>query len=96
MFEIAGQAAQHQLAPYWIFDTGEEAVKVRRLVLMPALGREADDWPLLTRRLALYRLVLGQPRQEDLLSALERSGISAEQAHRWRIDLSPPDTLPTG
>ena len=91
MFELAGQSAQHELAPYWIFDTGNDTIKVRRFVPMPALGREADEWPLLTRRLALYRLVLGQPRQEDLLSALERSDISAEQAHRWRIDLSPPD-----
>jgi hypothetical protein len=96
MFEIAGQAARHQLAPYWIFDPGDEAVKVRRLVPVPALSREADEWPLLTRRLALYRLVLGQPRQEDLLSALERSGISAEQAHRWRIDLSPPARISPG
>jgi hypothetical protein len=96
MFKLASHTAQHELAPYWIFDTVDEPVKVRRLVPMPALGREADEWPLLTRRLALYRLVLGQPRQEDLLSALERSGISAEQAHRWRIDLSPPGILPTG
>jgi hypothetical protein len=89
MFELAGQTAQHELAPYWIFDTGDDTIKVRRFVPMPSLGREADEWPLLTRRLALYRLVLGQPRQEDLLSALERSDISPEQAHRWRIDLSP-------
>jgi hypothetical protein len=89
MFELAGQTAQHELAPYWIFDRGDDTIKVRRFVPMPALAREADEWPLLTRRLALYRLVLGQPRQEDLLSALERSDISAEQAHRWRIDLSP-------
>ena len=41
---------------------GQRHIKVRRFVPMPALGREADEWPLLTRRLALYRLVLGQPR----------------------------------
>jgi Helicase conserved C-terminal domain len=90
MFELARKTARHDLEPYWIFDTDEDSVRVRRLVPMPALGREADDWPLLTRRLALYRLVLGQPRQEDLLSALEKSAITTEQAHRWRINLSPP------
>lgn len=95
MFDLAGQTAKHQLAPYWIFDTIKDPTRVRRLVPMPALGREADDWPLLTRRLALYRLVLGQPRQEDLLSALEKGGISAAQAHRWRIDLAPKSSQST-
>lgn len=92
MFALAKQAARHELEPYWIFDQGEDSVRVHRLVPMPALGREADDWPVLKRRLALYRLVLGQPRQEDLLSALEKSVITTEQARRWRIDLSPPTT----
>jgi Helicase conserved C-terminal domain len=92
MFELAQRNAQHDLEPYWIFDAGEDSARIRRLVPMPSLGREANDWPILTRRLALYRLVLGQPRQEDLLSALEKSTITTQQAHKWRIDLSPPSS----
>jgi hypothetical protein len=96
MFEAAADVSGHELAPFWIFDRCVDPVKVRRVVPMPSLGREMKRWPALTRRLALCRLVLGQPRQEDLLSALELGGINEEQARRWRIALAPPtDALGT-
>jgi hypothetical protein len=74
------------------FDRCHSPEHIERLVLLPSLSREAEEWPLLRRRLALYRLVLGQPRQEDLLAALERGDITEEQTRKWRIDLSPPGT----
>ena len=42
--------------------------------------------------LALYRLAFGQPRQEDMLAALQRRGISSQpdQIADLRIDLRPP------
>jgi hypothetical protein len=43
--------------------------------------------------LALYRLVFGQPRQEDLLNYLETEigGIRGyEDSNKWRISLVPP------
>ena len=90
LFKKAAGLSGHELAPFWIFDQCDHPVKIRRLVLIPTLSREMERWPVLTRRLALYRLVLGQPRQEDLLSALERRGVDEDQVRRWRIDLSPP------
>lgn len=92
MFEFAGSMNASDLAPCWIFDECEAPVRVRRTLLLPSLSREAEIWPLLKRRLALYRLVLGQPRQEDLLAALERGDITEVQAREWRIDLSPVTT----
>jgi hypothetical protein len=90
MFQIAEQVDGGELAPCWVFDRCHGPEHIERLVLLPSLSREAEAWPLLKRRLALYRLVLGQPRQEDLLAALERGDITEEQTRKWRIDLSPP------
>jgi hypothetical protein len=90
MFQIAEQVDGGELAPCWVFDRCHSPEHIERLVLLPSLSREAEAWPLLRRRLALYRLVLGQPRQEDLLAALERGDITEEQTRKWRIDLSPP------
>jgi hypothetical protein len=46
--------------------------------------------PDLKASLAVYRLVFGQPRQEDLLSHLKERDREALAA--WRFDLSPPVT----
>jgi hypothetical protein len=69
---------------------GKNPVKIRRIVPYLNHSREAESWPRLRARLATYRLVIGLPRQEDLLDALERNGITAEQAADWKIDLRPP------
>ncbi|PWC39114.1 helicase-related protein [Azospirillum sp. TSO35-2] len=90
LFTLAEGWSEHELAPRWIFEACDEPVKVVRRVPMPAFSQETERLPRLLRRVALYRLVLGQPRQEDLLVALERRGITEEQARAWRIDLSPP------
>ena len=42
------------------------------------------------RQLAAYRVVFGQPRQEELLNLLDQSELSATQLGDWAIDLSPP------
>jgi hypothetical protein len=92
MFRLARDHDDNELAPYWMFESCSEPVRVSRVIPLPCLSRETEAWPRLRRRLTLYRLVLGQPRQEDLLAALDRSDITEDQARRWRIDLSPPRT----
>lgn len=57
------------------------------------LSREAARLDDLKRSLALYRLVFGQPRQEDLVRFLrdrEQSGQCAEDLRRYQVDLAPP------
>jgi hypothetical protein len=39
--------------------------------------------------LALYRLTLGQPRQEELIAILQREELSKEQIEELFFDLSP-------
>jgi hypothetical protein len=56
------------------------------------MSREIEQLRRLKRNLALYRLVFGQPRQEDLLAHLadNLSDADAEQAAAaWAISLMP-------
>lgn len=90
MFRLAsGREGADELAPHWLFEDCPAPVRVRRIVPHLKLSREAELWPRLRARLGIYRLVIGLPRQEDLMAALERNGVNAEDARTWRIDLSP-------
>ena len=60
---------------------------------MLPFSRERQRLPDLKASLAVYRLVFGQPRQEDLLAHLK--GRPLEDLVRWRVSLSPPD-VPIG
>ncbi len=77
------------LTPYWIYPG--EAHLQRQIMTLP-LSRDVERWARLQDSLALYRLAFGQPRQEDMLAALERRGIAADPARvaDLRIDLRPP------
>ncbi|MDT8285322.1 MAG: helicase-related protein, partial [Thermovirgaceae bacterium] len=78
------------LIPYWIFEL-EEGYKVERRVPIYPLSREESYYKHLKQSLALYRLVFGQPRQEDLLAHLERRVVGGEKdLDKWRISLAPP------
>ena len=65
---------------------------IRNIPALP-LSREKEQLERLRKTLVAYRMVLGQPRQEDLLNYLQRR---CEDEHalnelmKYRIDLSPP------
>ena len=77
------------LSPFWIYP-GD--AKLHRRIMALSLSRDEDRWARLQESLALYRLALGQPRQEDMLAALHRRGVaeSPERIAEMRIDLRPP------
>ena len=61
---------------------------------MPAfpLSREVEKLRVLKRSLAAYRLVFGQPRQEDLAQFVmqaSEAGLPAETIDLLMLDLSP-------
>ena len=97
LFEIAsrGKANGHSdLIPYWVFEDGSARVE-RRIPLLP-YSKEIGKLKRLKQGLALYRMVFGQPRQEDLLFSLSQNG-SHESADfsNCLISLQPPvDTSP--
>jgi len=93
LFEIAEQRAgahDNGLVPYWLFPVPGGAQVERRVPYLP-LSSESTRFDALRRSLAIYRMVFGQPRQDDLLAyLLER--LSPEQLENYRavlrIDLS--------
>jgi hypothetical protein len=96
LFERARAATggDSDISPYWVFPADGGAVIERHVPSLP-LSRESARLPALRRSLAVYRMVFGQPRQEDLVEHLKRSvrndqwpSLSRELA----IDLEPRGT----
>jgi len=93
VFEVARKCAptDHGLVPYWLFPV-EDGAHIERHVPALPLSRDAAQLEALRRSLAVYRMVFGQPRQDDLMAfLLER--LSREQLEAieplLRVDLSP-------
>ncbi|QEG27767.1 ATP-dependent helicase HepA [Gemmata obscuriglobus] len=79
------------LVPYWVYPLEGGASVERHLITFP-LSRDAERMEALRRTLAVYRMVFGQSRQEDLVSYLLTQlppDEIAEVATKFRIDLSP-------
>jgi len=77
------------IEPYWVYDG---SAHIERHVPILPLSREVEQLARLRRSLAAYRLVFGQPRQEDLADYL-RDRMTPEDLTRLvdqlRIDLTP-------
>jgi hypothetical protein len=76
LFATARRAAPSThggLVPHWIHTNGH-GIAIERLLPSLPLTRDRARLPLLRRSLALYRLVFGQPRQDDLMEHLMREG----------------------
>ena len=79
------------LVPHWVFTEGDARIQ-RRSPVLP-LSRDADRVVALRRSLAVYRMVFGQPRQDDLLEFILREVPDDRRddlAAALTIDLSPP------
>lgn len=66
--------------------------RIERHVPMLPLSREVGRFARLRRSVTLYRMVFGQPRQEDLLEFLMgqmTEGEAMTQAEELRLDLGP-------
>ena len=92
VFELADTAARGEgasdLVPHWIAP-GEHRVK-RHVPQLPFTA-EVEAFDRLKRQLAAYRVVFGQPRQEELVTLLDRSGVDVGRLRGWAVDLSPPN-----
>jgi hypothetical protein len=95
LFELARENRPddaNDLVPYWLFEVHGGTNIERRIPILP-YSKEVPHLQRLKNMLALYRLVFGQPRQEDLLNYLETEigGIRGyEDSNKWRISLVPP------
>jgi hypothetical protein len=78
--------AESAINPFWVFSRPGGAVIERYVPAMP-LSRESQRFDRLRRTVGAYRLVIGQPRQEDLV---RYAGELGEDTSWLRIDLTPP------
>lgn len=93
LFELAASRRaddESEMVPYWIYSDGP--ARIQRWAPVPPFSRDAALLPRLRRSLAVYRLAMGQPRQQELLEYLGRTLTEAELASLaddLRIDLTP-------
>jgi hypothetical protein len=83
------------LIPYWVYPLAGGAHIERHVPALP-LSRDLVRLQALRRSLVLYRMVFGQPQQEDLITYLQKYLPESEiprAAASLRIDLSPPVSL---
>ena len=92
-YDLADQEYERDggLVPHWVFTEG--CARIQRHSPVLPLSRDAERVDSLRRSLAVYRMVFGQPRQDDLLEFLLRAfpnERSEELAAALSINLSPP------
>ena len=80
--------SDNELIPYWIYPGN---AKIERHVPLLPLSREVSQLAKLKKDVTNYRLVFGQPRQDDLLEYL--GDVPEEKRRELRIDLSPGGNL---
>ncbi|MCB1273309.1 MAG: hypothetical protein KDB25_02795 [Leucobacter sp.] len=74
-----------EFSPWWMYP-GES--RIHRVLSMYPFSRDITKYERLRNDLTLYRLTLGQPRQEDMIEMLAKRGVDAETLPT--LDLSPP------
>lgn len=74
-----------EFSPWWIYP-GD--ARVERLVVHFPLSREDVQYERLRDSLTLYRMMLGQPRQEDMMELLRQRGVTEGEVAQ--LDLRPP------
>lgn len=84
------------IVPYWCLPITEltdeqrsQLEYIERIVPLYPLSRDRYKYERLIKVLALYRMTLGQPRQEELLNLLREMHLSDEQLKELTIDLCP-------
>ncbi len=88
LFEMAKRdrpADATDIIPYWVFSIDGGAAIERHVPTLP-LSREVEQLAALRRTLAVYRMVFGQPRQDELLDYL-LGQMDADEAAKYLQDL---------
>lgn len=96
MFKMAAEQQSEsasELVPYWTYPIPGGAQVESRFFRLP-LSRDESRLARLRQLLAIYRMVVGQPNQEDLIDSFWRHfGEEARTlGEKLRVDLKPPIT----
>ena len=85
-FDKARSDGKSDLEPHWM---APGPVQVQRHVPLLPFSAEVEAFRRLKRQLAAYRVVFGQPRQEELVTLLDHAQLDSEKLMSWAIDLQP-------
>lgn len=77
------------LIPFWGLTEQEDMIKIERIVPMYPFSRDELAYERLIKILSLYRLTLGQARQEELIEYLFKSCEDMDDVRELFINLSP-------
>lgn len=92
MFEAAVKSEKKDcssdLVPFWCFGKNQE-VKIERIVPMYPMSKDITNYERLIKILSLYRLTLGQARQEELMEYIFSNFDDSQNLKELFIDLSP-------
>ncbi len=77
------------LIPFWGLTAKEDMIKIERIVPMYPFSRDGLNYERLIKILSLYRLTLGQARQEELLDYIFVNCENTEELKKLFINLSP-------
>jgi hypothetical protein len=86
--EAEKKPGQSDLVPFWCFGEGQEN-KIERIVPMYPMSKDDLSYARLIKILSMYRLTLGQARQEELLEYILRERKDLDELKKLFIDLSP-------
>ena len=94
IFEKAGQKEKSfecsDLIPYWGLKKSKDEVKIERIVPIYPFSRDELKYERLIKILSLYRLTLGQARQEELLKLIiGKFNFNEKEINELFINLSP-------
>ncbi len=93
MFEEASRVEKQDessdLIPYWGLRESDDMVKIERIVPMYPYSRDGLAYERLIKILSMYRLTLGQARQEELLEYLFKNCDDPNKLKDLFINLSP-------
>lgn len=76
------------LIPFWCLGENQK-VKIERIVPMYPMSKDVINYERLIKILSMYRLTLGQARQEELLKYIFNNFDDSENLKELFIDLSP-------
>lgn len=79
------------LVPFWCLPDSTENVKIERIVPMYPISKDQYIYERIIKIIGLYRLTLGQPRQEELIQVLLKEDLPGKELEKLFINLSPYD-----
>lgn len=76
------------MVPFWCLPDNLE-YRIERIVPVYPFSKDVAKYDRLTKIMSLYRLTMGQTRQEDIIQMIQKSDLSEEQIQQLFINLSP-------